>query len=60
MLKKEHCYDNIEELYHSDSSVVLSYLNNEARRFHTYVGQFAQLDDECLRTLMVETETIVN
>ena len=42
MLKKELCYDDIEELYHSDSSVVLSYLNNEARRFHTYVGNRVQ------------------
>ena len=42
MLSKELHYENIEETYHTDSTVVLGYINNEARRFHTYVGNRVQ------------------
>ena len=42
MLSKELCYEEIEEIYHTDSTVVLGYINNEARRFHTYVGNRVQ------------------
>ena len=37
MLMKELAYDSIEQLYHTDSTVVLCYINNDARGFHTYV-----------------------
>jgi hypothetical protein len=42
MLTKELNYKETEELYHTDSTVVLGYINNEARRFHTYVGNRVQ------------------
>ncbi len=42
MLSKELNYEEIEQLYHTDSTVVLGYINNEARRFHTYVGNRVQ------------------
>lgn len=38
MLSKELNYRDIETWYHTDSTVVLDYIYNEARRFHTYVG----------------------
>jgi hypothetical protein len=38
MLPKELNYKETKELYHTDSTVVLGYINNEARRSHTYVG----------------------
>ena len=37
ILTKELAY-SIEQLYHTDSTVVLCYIKNDARRFHTYVG----------------------
>ena len=42
MLSKELNYRDIETWYHIDSSVVLGYIYNEARRFHTYVGNRVQ------------------
>ena len=42
MLTKEFAYDSIEQLYHTDSTVVLGYIHNDARRFHTYVGNRVQ------------------
>ena len=42
MLKSEMNYDNLEFKYYSDSEVVLGYISNEARRFHTYVGNRVQ------------------
>ena len=35
MLTKELAYDSNEQFFHTDSSVVLGYVNNDARRFHT-------------------------
>ncbi len=42
MLTKELAYDSNEQFFHTDSSVVLGYVNNDARRFHTYVGNRVQ------------------
>ena len=42
MLSKESNYRDIETWYHTDSTVVLGYIYNEARRFHTYVGNRVQ------------------
>ena len=42
MLNKERDYKNIEEIYYTDSSVVLGYISNDARRFHIYVGNRVQ------------------
>jgi hypothetical protein len=39
MLHKELDYNNIVDVYWTDSKVVLGYLNNEARRFHVFVQQ---------------------
>ena len=35
-------YENIQEIYHTDSQVVLGYINNNARRFHIYVANRVQ------------------
>lgn len=35
MLREELVYSNVEEFFWTDSKVVLGYINNEARRFHT-------------------------
>ena len=42
MLTKGLAYDNIEQLYHTDLTVVLANINNDARRFHTFVGNCVQ------------------
>ena len=42
MLKNELNYDDLQTVYYTDSEVVLGYINNEARRFHTYVGNRVQ------------------
>ena len=42
MLKNELNYDNLQTVFYTDSEVVLCYINNEARRFHTYVGNRIQ------------------
>ena len=42
MLKNELNYENLQTLFYTDSEVVLGYTNNEARRFHTYVGNRVQ------------------
>ena len=42
MLSRESNFDVTEEFYYTDSTVVLGYINNEARRFHTYVGNRIQ------------------
>ena len=42
-LKGELDYDSLEEYYWTDSKVVLSYINNESRRFHVYVANRVQL-----------------
>ncbi|XP_043088736.1 LOW QUALITY PROTEIN: uncharacterized protein LOC122334940 [Puntigrus tetrazona] len=42
MLKQELDYADIEEHFWTDSQVVLGYINNEARRFHTFVANRVQ------------------
>ncbi|XP_048020447.1 uncharacterized protein LOC125251470 [Megalobrama amblycephala] len=42
MLKQELEYADIEEHFWTDSQVVLGYINNEARRFHTFVANRVQ------------------
>ena len=42
MLTNELNYSNLQTVYNTDSEVVLCYINNEARRFHTYVGNRVQ------------------
>lgn len=39
MLKKELDYAVITETFWTDSKVVLGYISNEARRFHTFVAK---------------------
>jgi len=43
MLKAELEYENIQEFFWTDSQVVIGYINNEARRFHTFVANRVQL-----------------
>ena len=42
MRESEMNYDSLGFKYYSDSEVVLGYISNEARRFHTYVGNRVQ------------------
>ncbi len=42
MLREELVYDSVEEFFWTDSKVVLGYINNEARRFHTFVANRVQ------------------
>jgi hypothetical protein len=42
MLKNELNYENLRILFYTDSEVVLGYINNEAPRFHTYIGNRVQ------------------
>ena len=42
MLKSELDYENLKSVYYTDSEVVIGYINNEARRFHVYVGNRVQ------------------
>ena len=37
-LKQELDYQDVVELFWTDSQVVIGYINNEARRFHTFVA----------------------
>ena len=41
-VRKELKYDDIPELFWTDSQVVLGYISNDARRFHTYVANRVQ------------------
>ena len=42
MLKSELEYANLQSVYYTDFEVVIGYINNEARRFHVYVGKRVQ------------------
>ncbi|XP_030581660.1 uncharacterized protein LOC115777804 [Archocentrus centrarchus] len=42
LFREELTYDNVEEFFWTDSKVVLGYINNEARRFHTFVANRVQ------------------
>lgn len=41
-LQQELEYDNVSEVFWTDSKVVLGYINNDARRFHTFVANRVQ------------------
>ena len=41
-LKEELKYDNVSQYYWVDSKIVLGYVQNEAKRFHTYVANSVQ------------------
>ncbi|XP_062846427.1 uncharacterized protein LOC134325915 isoform X2 [Trichomycterus rosablanca] len=47
MLKEELSYTNVEEFFWTDSKVVLGYINNDARRFHTFVANRVQKIRHC-------------
>lgn len=42
MLKRELQYDKIHEYFYTDSQIVLTYIRNEARRFHVFVANRIQ------------------
>lgn len=42
MLRKEVEYAQIQETFWTDSKMVLGYINNDARRFHVFVGNRVQ------------------
>ena len=42
MLKSELDVDNVQCYYYTDSEIVIGYINNDARRFHVYVGNRVQ------------------
>ncbi|KAL0147545.1 hypothetical protein M9458_057146, partial [Cirrhinus mrigala] len=41
-LREALLYDNVEEFFWTDSKVTLGYINNDARRFHTFVANRVQ------------------
>ena len=41
-LQEELEYDQVDEFFWTDSKVVLGYINNDARRFHTFVANRVQ------------------
>ena len=45
-LKNELEYEDIKDYYWTDSKVVLGFISNESRRFHTYVANRVQLIHE--------------
>lgn len=42
VLRKELEYEEVKETYWTDSKTVLAYINNDARRFHVFVGNRVQ------------------
>lgn len=42
MLRKEMDYEEIKEVFWTDSQTVLGYIGNDARRFHVFVGNRVQ------------------
>ncbi|XP_044180110.1 uncharacterized protein LOC114947014 [Acropora millepora] len=46
LLKNELEYEDIKDYYWTDSKVVLGFISNESRRFHTYVANRVQLIHE--------------
>ena len=42
MLKSELDVDNVQCYYYTDSEIIIGYINNDARRFHVYVGNRVQ------------------
>ncbi|KAL6490035.1 hypothetical protein MHYP_G00003800 [Metynnis hypsauchen] len=42
LLREELGYSDVEEYFWTDSKVVLGYINNDARRFHTFVANRVQ------------------
>ena len=43
MLKEELNYASLKQYFWTDSKVVLRYINNEAKRFHTFVANRVQM-----------------
>ena len=41
-LKRELCYEELEDIFWTDSKVVLGYIANETRRFHVFVANRVQ------------------
>ena len=41
-IQEELCYPNLTEFFWTDSKVVLGYIKNEAKRFHTFVSNRVQ------------------
>ena len=41
-LQEEHEYGEVDDFFWTDSKVVLGYINNDARRFHTFVANRVQ------------------
>ena len=41
-IREELCYPNLREFFWTDSKVVLEYIKNEAKRFHTFVANRVQ------------------
>ena len=47
ILSRELKYKDPVDVFYTDSSVVLGYISNEAKRFHTYVGNRVPEPPEC-------------
>lgn len=61
ILKEELEYDRIEDHYWTDSKVVLGFINNESRRFHTYVANPVQViqDTDPSQWHYIETANLI-
>lgn len=42
LLREELLYSNVEEFFWTDTKVIIGYISNEARRFHTFVANRVQ------------------
>ena len=53
-LQEEHEYGEVDDFFWTDSKVVLGYINNDARRFHTFVANRVQeiRDNTSLKQLL--------
>ena len=47
MLKSELDVENVKCYYHTDSEIVIGYINSDVRRFHVYVGNRVQHIGDC-------------
>ena len=45
MLKNKLDYDNLQSVYYTASEEVISYIHNDARRFHIYIGNRVHILD---------------
>ena len=61
LLRRELAYDNIRQVFWTDSDVVLGYISDNARRFHVFVAnRVQQIRDLSTPTQWRHIDTKVN